>query len=92
MAPLSPLSSILASPALDPAEVRLRKMSRRSKVIQELVQTERDFLTDLELCIREVVKPLRDRQVTRKQTEYSVGDIICLQRYRGVVTLCYLAW
>lgn len=52
-----------SSLALDPEELRLRKMSRRSKVIQELVQTERDFLTDLELCIREVVKPLRDTQV-----------------------------
>ena len=55
--------STLASPCLDPEEARLRKMSRRSKVIQELVQTERDFLTDMELCVREVVKPLRESQV-----------------------------
>lgn len=51
------------SPALDPEEVRSRKMKRRAMVIQELVQTERDFLTDLELCIREVVQPLRNLQV-----------------------------
>lgn len=55
--------SPLPSPALDPEEVRLRKMNRRAKVIQELVQTEKDFLTDLELCIREVVQPLRNLQV-----------------------------
>lgn len=52
-----------SSPAVDPEEVRLRKMSRRAKVIQELVQTEKDYLTDLELCIREVVQPLRNLQV-----------------------------
>nr|XP_046164441.1 rho guanine nucleotide exchange factor 38 isoform X1 [Oncorhynchus gorbuscha] len=77
MAPLSPLSSILASPALDPVEVRLRKMSRRSKVIQELVQTERDFLTDLELCIREVVKPLRDRQVVDVDRLFTNMETVC---------------
>lgn len=51
------------SPAQDPEEVRLRKMNRRAKVIHELVQTEKDYLTDLELCIREVVQPLRNVQV-----------------------------
>ncbi|CAB1327335.1 unnamed protein product [Coregonus sp. 'balchen'] len=77
MAPLSSLSSILASPALEPEEVRLRKMSRRSKVIQELVQTERDFLTDLELCIREVVKPLRDRQVVDVDRLFTNMETVC---------------
>ncbi|KAG7278560.1 hypothetical protein CRUP_033428 [Coryphaenoides rupestris] len=51
------------SPAPDPEEVRSRKMSRRAKVLQELMQTERDYLTDMELCVREVLKPLRELQV-----------------------------
>lgn len=51
------------SPVMEPEEIRMRKMTRRSKVIQELVQTEKDYLTDLELCIREVVQPLRNLQV-----------------------------
>ncbi|KAG5848382.1 hypothetical protein ANANG_G00097880 [Anguilla anguilla] len=55
--------SPLASSVLDPEEVRHRKMIRRSKVIHELVQTERDYLTDTELCIREVLQPLREAQV-----------------------------
>ncbi|KAJ8335784.1 hypothetical protein SKAU_G00391260 [Synaphobranchus kaupii] len=55
--------SSLASPVLEPEEVRHRKMIRRSKVIQELVQTEKDFLTDTELCIKEVLQPLREAQV-----------------------------
>lgn len=55
--------SPIPSPAVDPEELRARKMKRRAKVIQELVQTEKDFLTDLELCIREVVQPLRNLMV-----------------------------
>lgn len=60
------------SPVLDPEEIRRRKMTRRSKVIQELVQTEKDYLTDLELCIREVVQPLRNLQVNTGQDQASV--------------------
>lgn len=52
-----------SSPALDPEEIRQRKMAKRAKVIDELVKTESDFLTDLELCIREVLQPLRVAQV-----------------------------
>ncbi|XP_061535706.1 rho guanine nucleotide exchange factor 38 isoform X2 [Phycodurus eques] len=66
------------SPALDPEEVRLRKMNRRAKVIQELMQTEKDYLTELELCIREVVLPLRnvvdvDRMFTNMETVCEVS-------------------
>lgn len=60
------------SPVMDPEEIRMRKMTRRSKVIQELVQTEKDYLTDLELCIREVVQPLRNLQVNAGQDQASV--------------------
>ena len=40
-----------------------RMMAKRSKIIKELIQTEKDYLNDLELCIREVVQPLRNKQV-----------------------------
>lgn len=60
------------SPVLDLEEIRMRKMNRRSKVIQELLQTEKDYLTDLELCIREVVQPLRNLQVNAGQGEAPV--------------------
>ncbi|KAM4603411.1 rho guanine nucleotide exchange factor 38 [Polymixia lowei] len=66
-----------SSPALDPEEIRLRKMSRRAKVIQELVQTEKDYLTDLELCIREVVKPLRDMQVVDVDRLFTNMETVC---------------
>ncbi|KAI5087062.1 rho guanine nucleotide exchange factor 38 isoform X1, partial [Silurus meridionalis] len=38
-------------------------MVKRSKVIEELVRTEEDYLRDLDLCIREVLTPLRNTQV-----------------------------
>ncbi|TDH16275.1 hypothetical protein EPR50_G00018190 [Perca flavescens] len=65
------------SPALDPEEVRLRKMNRRAKVIQELVQTEKDYLTDLELCIREVVQPLRNLQVVDVDRLFTNTETLC---------------
>nr|XP_023654877.1 rho guanine nucleotide exchange factor 38 [Paramormyrops kingsleyae]XP_023654878.1 rho guanine nucleotide exchange factor 38 [Paramormyrops kingsleyae] len=72
MAPQSMSStSSTTSLDLDPEEQRDRKMSRRSKVIQELLQTERDYLTDLELCIREVLLPLREAQVVEVDRLFS---------------------
>lgn len=65
------------SPALDPEEARLRKMNRRAKVIQELVQTEKDYLTDLELCIREVVQPLRNLQVVDVDRLFTNMETVC---------------
>ncbi|XP_028932175.1 rho guanine nucleotide exchange factor 38 [Ornithorhynchus anatinus] len=47
-------------------EQQIRKMmAKRSKIIKELIQTEKDYLNDLELCIREVVQPLRSKQIDR---------------------------
>ncbi|XP_054634687.1 rho guanine nucleotide exchange factor 38 isoform X2 [Dunckerocampus dactyliophorus] len=63
--------------ALDPEEVRLRKMKRRSKVIQELIQTEKDYLTDMELCIREVVQPLRNMQVVDVDRLFTNMETVC---------------
>ncbi|XP_070777614.1 rho guanine nucleotide exchange factor 38 [Enoplosus armatus] len=65
------------SPALDPEEVRLRKMNRRAKVIQELLQTEKDYLTDMELCIREVVQPLRNLQVVDVDRLFTNMETLC---------------
>ncbi|KAM7394350.1 hypothetical protein PAMP_021161 [Pampus punctatissimus] len=65
------------SPALDPEEIRLRKMNRRAKVIQELVQTEKDYLTDLELCIREVVQPLRNMQAVDTDRLFTNMETVC---------------
>uniref|UniRef100_A0A8C6T724 Rho guanine nucleotide exchange factor (GEF) 38 n=1 Tax=Neogobius melanostomus TaxID=47308 RepID=A0A8C6T724_9GOBI len=72
------------SPALDLEELRLRKMKRRSKVIQELVQTEKDYLTELELCIREMVVDV-DRLFTNMETVCEVSAAL-LHRLQEAMT------
>nr|XP_015818601.2 dynamin-binding protein isoform X1 [Nothobranchius furzeri] len=41
----------------------LRMLEKRSKVIEELLQTERDYIRDLEMCVDEVIVPLQEKQV-----------------------------
>lgn len=45
-------------------EVSRRMMAKRVKIITELVQTEKDYISDLDLCIKEVIQPLRNKQVS----------------------------
>lgn len=42
----------------------LRMMEKRSKVIEELLQTEKDYIKDLEMCVEEIIMPLQKKQVT----------------------------
>ncbi|OBS80147.1 hypothetical protein A6R68_21652, partial [Neotoma lepida] len=51
-----------------------RMMAKRAKIIGELIQTERDYVTDLELCVREVVQPLRNKQI-QQHYEIQAPDI-----------------
>lgn len=60
------------SPAMDPEEIRHRKMIKRSKVIEELVRTEADYQKDMELCISEVLLPLRAAQACSQLQIYSL--------------------
>lgn len=48
----------------DEEEVSRRMMARRVKIITELMQTEKDYISDLDLCIKEVIQPLRNKQVS----------------------------
>ncbi|XP_060042298.1 rho guanine nucleotide exchange factor 38 isoform X2 [Erinaceus europaeus] len=57
-----------------------RMMTKRLRVIQELVQTERDYKHDLELCIREVVQPLRDKQVDGLDVDTFFSNIESVQQ------------
>ncbi|NXG40979.1 ARH38 factor, partial [Psilopogon haemacephalus] len=38
-------------------------MAKRVKIIAELMQTEKDYISDLDLCIKEVIQPLRNKQI-----------------------------
>uniref|UniRef100_A0A8C1K8V8 Dynamin-binding protein n=1 Tax=Cyprinus carpio TaxID=7962 RepID=A0A8C1K8V8_CYPCA len=65
------------SPAVDPEEIRHRRMTKRSKVIEELVRTEGDFQKDLELCISEVLLPLRAAQVVDVDRLFTNMESVC---------------
>lgn len=40
-----------------------RMLEKRSKVIEELLQTEKDYIKDLEMCVVEIIEPLQEKQV-----------------------------
>nr|XP_020043957.1 rho guanine nucleotide exchange factor 38-like [Castor canadensis] len=52
-----------------------RMMAKRAKIIKELIQTERDYVNDLELCVREVVQPLRNKQIDRLDVDSFFSNI-----------------
>ncbi|KAM9329912.1 rho guanine nucleotide exchange factor 38 [Gastrophryne carolinensis] len=74
MAPNAALSAP-TSPIQDTEELRRRKMEKRAKIISELIQTEKDYLNDLELCIREVVHPLRKHHSERLDVDALFSNI-----------------
>ncbi|XP_076998756.1 rho guanine nucleotide exchange factor 38 [Tamandua tetradactyla] len=52
-----------------------RMMAKRSKIIKELIQTEKDYLNDLQLCVSEVVQPLRNKQIHRLDVDSLFSNI-----------------
>ncbi|XP_051475649.1 rho guanine nucleotide exchange factor 38 [Apus apus] len=58
-------SSTLATLPQEDEQVSRRMMAKRVKIIAELLQTEKDYISDLDLCIKEVIQPLRDKQIAR---------------------------
>ncbi|XP_074849586.1 rho guanine nucleotide exchange factor 38 [Carettochelys insculpta] len=65
MAPQAGSISPITSLKENEEQLSRQMMAKRVKVIAELVQTEKDYLHDLELCIREVVQPLRNKKVAQ---------------------------
>lgn len=66
MAPQTVSSTPATPPQEDEEEEEIsrRMMARRVKIIAELLQTEKGYISDLDLCIKEVIQPLRDKQVS----------------------------
>lgn len=60
-----------SSPALDSTptagmgteDPEQRMLEKRSKVIEELLQTEKDYIKDLQMCVKEIIEPLQKKQV-----------------------------
>nr|XP_060635123.1 rho guanine nucleotide exchange factor 38 [Anolis sagrei ordinatus] len=80
MAPQAGSSGPVGSPLQNEEELNRRMMARRQKIIAEMVQTERDYLNDLELCIRIVVEPLRKKQITRFDVDGLFSNIESLHQ------------
>uniref|UniRef100_A0A8B9Q2R1 Rho guanine nucleotide exchange factor 38 n=1 Tax=Apteryx owenii TaxID=8824 RepID=A0A8B9Q2R1_APTOW len=65
MAPQAGSSSSATSPQENKEQITRQMMAKRVKIIAELMQTEKDYINDLDLCIREVIQPLRNKQIVR---------------------------
>ncbi|NXN54768.1 ARH38 factor, partial [Rynchops niger] len=65
MAPQTGSSTPDASLQEDQEHVSRCMMAKRVKIIAELMQTEKDYISDLDLCIKEVIQPLRNKQIAR---------------------------
>ncbi|KAF7254038.1 Dynamin-binding protein [Varanus komodoensis] len=52
-----------------------RMLEKRAKVVDELLQTERDYIRDLEMCVQKVLVPLQEAQVPHVDCEGLFGNI-----------------
>ncbi|XP_061562138.1 dynamin-binding protein isoform X2 [Phycodurus eques] len=75
--PPKPASSGDATPGADAGaeDPELRMLEKRSKVIEELLQTEKDYIKDLQMCVVEIVEPLQKKQVKNVDFEGLFGNI-----------------
>ncbi|KAM7047116.1 dynamin-binding protein isoform 1-T5 [Acridotheres tristis] len=62
-----------SSAATETAEQRM--LEKRAKVIEELLQTERDYIRDLEMCVERIMVPLQQAQMQNIDFEGLFGNI-----------------
>ncbi|XP_062832447.1 dynamin-binding protein isoform X2 [Anolis carolinensis] len=67
------LESVAAAATTPNPEQRM--LEKRAKVIEELLQTERDYIRDLEMCVQKVLVPLQEAQVPNVDCEGLFGNI-----------------
>ncbi|TSK14758.1 Dynamin-binding protein [Bagarius yarrelli] len=65
-------TSASAATTEDPEQ---RMLEKRSKVIEELLQTERDYIKDLNMCKMEIISPLQTKQVQNVDFDGLFGNI-----------------
>ncbi|XP_029933395.1 dynamin-binding protein isoform X3 [Myripristis murdjan] len=53
----------------------LRMLEKRTKVIEELLQTEKDYIKDLQMCVKEIIQPLQRKQVQNVDFDGLFGNI-----------------
>ncbi|XP_038296190.1 dynamin-binding protein isoform X2 [Canis lupus baileyi] len=74
------LSSQSSSPVAPPGSMytenpEQRMLEKRAKVIEELLQTERDYVRDLEMCIEHIMAPLQQTQIPNIDFEGLFGNM-----------------
>ncbi|XP_072335801.1 dynamin-binding protein-like [Scyliorhinus torazame] len=52
-----------------------KMMEKRAKVIEELLQTEADYIKDLEMCVDKVLIPLENKQLQQVDCDALFGNI-----------------
>lgn len=62
--PTSDSSPSAGTGAEDPEQ---RMLEKRAKVIEELLQTEKDYIKDLQMCVEEIIEPLQKKQVKKRK-------------------------
>ncbi|XP_004625601.1 dynamin-binding protein isoform X1 [Octodon degus] len=74
---LSSQSSSLVAPSgsLSYENPEQRMLEKRTKVVEELLQTERDYIRDLEMCIERIMVPLQQAQVPNIDFEGLFGNM-----------------
>ncbi|XP_055447511.1 dynamin-binding protein isoform X1 [Psammomys obesus] len=74
---LSPQSSSLAAPSgsVSTETPEQRMLEKRAKVVAELIQTEKDYIRDLEMCTERVMVPLQQAQVPNVDFEGLFGNM-----------------
>ncbi|XP_075884231.1 dynamin-binding protein isoform X2 [Nelusetta ayraudi] len=70
--PTSDSSPLAGTGSEDPEQ---RMLEKRAKVIEELLQTEKDYIKDLQMCVEEIIEPLQRKQVKNVDFEGLFGNI-----------------
>ncbi|KAK5881279.1 hypothetical protein CesoFtcFv8_022097 [Champsocephalus esox] len=72
---LDSVETLDSSPAAGTEDPELRMLEKRSKVIEELLQTEKDYIKDLQMCVEEIIEPLQKKQVKNVDFDGLFGNI-----------------
>nr|XP_045008005.1 dynamin-binding protein isoform X3 [Jaculus jaculus] len=74
---LSSQSSTLVAPSgsVSTENPEQRMLEKRAKVVEELLQTERDYIRDLEMCIERIMVPLQQAQISNIDFEGLFGNM-----------------
>ncbi|XP_036192261.1 dynamin-binding protein isoform X4 [Myotis myotis] len=68
-------SPVAASGSVSTENPEQRMLEKRAKVVEELHQTERDYVRDLEMCIERIMVPLQQAQIPNIDFEGLFGNM-----------------